>query len=132
MARFDLTDEEYAAIAPLLPPERSGKPGRPWIPHRKMLDGMFWIVRTGAPWRDLPERYGPWQTVYERFSRWRAEGLYQKILDRLSASCRREELIDLSLGAMDASVVRAHKAAAGARKKTVAAPNKAVKTRRSA
>lgn len=132
MARFDLTDEEYAAILPLLPPERPDKPGRPWICHRKMLDGIFWILRTGAPWRDLPERYGPWQTVYERFSRWRTEGLYQKILDHLSASCRREQLIDLSLGAMDASVVRAHKAAAGAQKKTVAAPKKAAKTRRSA
>ena len=72
MIRMELTDEEYALLEPDLPPERPKKAGRPWAPHRVILNGIFWDLRTGAPWRDVPERYGPWQTVYERFSRWRA------------------------------------------------------------
>ena len=67
MARYNLTDEEWAVLGPLLPPERSGKVGNPYRPHREVLNGIFWILRTGAPWRDLPERYGPWTTVYDRF-----------------------------------------------------------------
>jgi len=67
MARYNLTDEEWAVLGPLLPPERSGQAGNPYRPHREVLNGIFWILRTGAPWRDLPERYGPWTTVYDRF-----------------------------------------------------------------
>ena len=116
MTRMNLTDEEYAVLEPFLPPERPKKPGRPWLPHRPVLDGIFWLDRTGAPWRDLPECYGRWQNAYQRFSRWVNEGLWQHIVDTLQGQARRDEAIDWGLGALDSSVVHAHKAAAGARR----------------
>src|SRR5690606_33853666 len=117
MARYELTDEEYELLKPLLPPERPNRKGRPWMPHRQVLNGMFWVLRTGAPWRDMPERYGKWQTVYDRFSRWRREGLIEQMLRTLDDNARCLDLLDFDFGAMDGTVVRAHKAASGARKK---------------
>ena len=114
--RFDLSDAEYALLAPFFPPEHSGKAGRPWASHRKTLDGIFWILRTGAPWRDLPACYGPFSTVHNRLTRWRQNGLWRKMLDKLQSMARRLGRIDFSMGDLDGSVVRAHKAAAGARK----------------
>ena len=114
MIRMELTDEEYGLLEPLLPPERPKKSGRPWAPYRVILNGIFWDLRTGAPWRDLPERYGPWQTVYERFSRWQSEGLWKQIVDRLLGQARQRDGIDWSFGALDSTVVRAHPAAVGA------------------
>jgi transposase len=116
MARHDLSEEEFAALAPLLPPERSGRKGKPWRSHHEVLNGIFWILRTGAPWRDLPEGYGPWKTVYDRFRRWSKSGLFQKMLDTLEAQARRAERIDFEFSAVDGSVVRAHRCAAGALK----------------
>lgn len=82
-----------------------------------MIDGMLWIAATGAPWRDLPERFGPWESVYGRFREWSRNGLWDKILDRLKAKKHASGEIDWELFCIDGSVVRAHKAAAGARKK---------------
>lgn len=67
LRRNELTDQEWEQVAALLPPEKTGKPGRPPKDNRIMLNGMVWIARSGAPWRDLPERYGPWNSVYSRF-----------------------------------------------------------------
>jgi transposase len=67
VGRGELSDTAWAAIALLLPPD--GRRGRPWADHRKVVNGILWKLRTGALWRDLPERYGPWQTCYERFVR---------------------------------------------------------------
>ncbi len=117
MARFDLTNEEWALIEPLLPPERPGKPGCPYRSHRQVLNGIFWILRTGAPWRDVPERYGPWTTAYDRFRRWSHRGLWQRVLDALEAQARKRDQIDFEFAAVDGTVVRAHKAAAGAKKR---------------
>jgi len=107
MARFDLTDEEWAIIAPLLP-----APGRG--PKRKddrmVLDGIFYILRTGAPWRDLPERYGPRTTVYNRYNRWGKRGVWRSIFEALA-----HEGED-ALVFIDASIVKAHRAAAGSKK----------------
>jgi transposase len=128
MARYDLSDEEWAVLEPLLPPERSGKAGNPYRPHRTLLNGIFWILRSGAPWRDLPERYGAWTTVYDRFRRWSTAGVFQQMLNALEAQARRMERIDFAFGAVDGSVVRAHKSAAGARKKGLR-PKKARKTK---
>jgi transposase len=128
MPRKELTDEQFALIEPLLPPERPKKAGRPYLSHRLVLEGILWIQRTGAPWRDLPERYGKWSTAHERFRRWRREGLFQKILDALEAKGRRAERIDFEFSAVDGSTVRAHKSAAGARKKGPR-PKKAAKNR---
>jgi transposase len=128
MARYDLSDEEFAFFQPHLPPERSGKKGKPYNCHRDVLDGIFWILRSGAPWRELPERYGPWSTVYDRYRRWCKSGLFQKILNALEAQARRAERIDFELAAVDGSVVRAHRCAAGAKKKGIQ-PKKAAKNR---
>src|SRR3954467_7887987 len=70
----DLTDAQWRRLEPLLPPERP-RTGRPNHNHRTILNGILWVLRTGAPWRDLPERYGPVGTVPSRFYRWRAAGL---------------------------------------------------------
>ena len=71
MKRYELTKEQWERIKPLLPPEETGKRGRPRKDNRTMLNGMLWIVRSGAQWRELPETYGPWQSVYARFAKWR-------------------------------------------------------------
>ncbi|SCG64370.1 transposase, partial [Micromonospora halophytica] len=71
--RFELSDVEYARIAPLLPamtPQRGGR----WRDHRQVINGIVYRVRTGVPWRDVPERYGSWKTLYKRFTRWQEDG----------------------------------------------------------
>lgn len=128
MGRDELTEEKFALIAPLLPPERSGKRGHPYQSHQQVLNGIFWVLRTGAPWRDVPERYGPWSTVYDRFRRWRNDGTWQRIVDALHAQGRKMGRIDFEFAAMDGSVVRAHKSAAGA-KKRAQRPRKAANDR---
>ena len=130
MLRSEMTDEQYGLIQPLLPPERPDKPGRPFHSHRKILSGIFWIHRTGAPWRDLPSEYGNWSTVYERFRQWRRDGLFQEILDALESKARKAEKIDFAFSAVDGSTIRAHKSAAGARKKKGSRSRKTEKTRR--
>ncbi len=79
LRRYELTDEEWNQIVSLLPPENSGKQGRPSKCNRTILNGIVWIARSGAPWRDLPERYGPWQTVYSRFRKWMEDGILDNI-----------------------------------------------------
>ena len=79
MNRHDLTYEQWARVEPLLPPVRSGRPGRPYHDHRRILNGILWLAKTGVPWRDLPERFGPWKTVANRFYRWRQAGIWQRV-----------------------------------------------------
>src|SRR5262245_37032300 len=81
MARFDLSDAEWAIIAPLLPKSR----GVARVDDRRVLNGIFWILRTGSPWRDLLERYGPYTTVYNRFNRWAKAGVWVRIFEALAA-----------------------------------------------
>ena len=118
MKRHALSDAQWEQIADLMP--ANDGPGRPWSEHRLMIDGMLWILATGAPWRDLPERFGPWKTVYERFRRWVREGVWDGILNCLQARRHAAGAIDWELFCIDGSVVRAHKAAAGAEKKPAA------------
>jgi transposase len=112
--RHELSDEEWARLAPLLPPEKP-KTGRANKDHRLIVNGILWHLGTGAPWRDLPERYGPWQSVYTRFRRWRLAGVW----DRVFAALQREEdaagRVDWSVQFVEGSVVRAHQHAAGAK-----------------
>jgi transposase len=82
-----------------------------------MLDAVLWVMKTGAPWRDLPERFGPWQTAYGRFRRWRREGLLDRLVSHLQRDLDREGLIDWSAFCIDSTHVRATRSAAGARKK---------------
>ena len=110
LRRYELTDEEWNRIAPLLLPENSGKQGRPQKCSRTILNGIVWIARSGAPWRDLPERYGSWQTVYSHFRKWIEDGTLDNIFRVLSLEA---ELTELSI---DASIVKAHQHSAGAKK----------------
>ena len=105
--RYDLTDFEWSVIEPLLP----NKPrGVPRVDDRRVLSGIFWILRSGAPWRDLPERYGPYTTSYNRFNRWRKAGVWDRIMDAAS------EAYDGDIQMIDSSVVRVHQHAANVKK----------------
>jgi transposase len=114
MGRHELMDAQWLTLAPLLPPEKPPV-GRPSHPHRRILNGILWILATGAPWRDLPERFGPWHTVASRFYRWRRAGIWQQILIALQELADRRGELDRSLHLLDSTSVRAHQHAAGAK-----------------
>lgn len=106
MARGDLTDEQWAVLEPLLP--KGTKAGRPPVwPRRQLIDGIRFRVRTGIPWRDVPEQYGPWARVYDLFRRW------QRIFTALQARADARDLITCDIN-VDSTVCRAHPHAAGA------------------
>jgi len=109
MVRMGLPDTIWERIAGLLPTER-GRRGRPAKPHRGIVEAIAWILRTGAPWRDLPAEAGPWKTVYNRFRRWCVAGVWSGVMAELAgcAGC------DEGLVLIDGSIVRAHQHAAGA------------------
>ena len=97
--RYELTDFEWAAIKPLLP----NKPrGVPRVNDRRVLNGIFWVLRSGAPWRDLPVSFGPRTTCYNRFVRWRRAGVWGRIMNALSADH------DAAVQMIDTSIVRVH------------------------
>lgn len=111
LRRYELTDEEWLRIEPLLPPENTGKQGRPRKDNRIIMNGIVWLARSGAPWRDLPERYGSWKTVfYSRFRKWIDDGILDNIFRILSLEAELEEL------SIDASIIQAHQHSAGAKK----------------
>src|SRR5438067_8930935 len=112
--RHELTDAEWARLAPLLPPERPPV-GRPNQAHRLILNGILWKLRTGAPWRDLPERYGPWESVATRFRRWRLAGVWDRVLAAVQAAGDADGQLDWSVHFLDGTVIRAHQHAAGAK-----------------
>ncbi len=116
MKRHELMDEQWALIEPLVPPSKACT-GRPPRDRRILLNGIFWILHTGAPWRDLPERFGPWQTVYHHFAKWRREGVFAEIIEALQITLDQDGLIDWDLWCIDGANVRAARAAAGADKK---------------
>ena len=106
MARFDLSDEEWAVIEPLLPKKGRGPTRKD---DRMVLNGIFYILRTGAPWRDLPDRYGPHTTVYNRYVRWGDRGIWRGIFEALANQC------EDALVFVDSSIVKAHRSASGAK-----------------
>lgn len=113
--RGDLNSAQWKRIHPLLPPQKPVV-GRPNNDHRTTVNGILWILRTGAPWRDLPERYGAWQTVSGRFYRWRKQGIWSKLLASLQQQADAEGKINWEIHFVDGSVIRAHQHAAGARR----------------
>lgn len=117
MARGDLTDREWERLSRYLPPQVTGRPGNRYIDHRTVINGMLWVLRTGAPWRDMPERYGKWQTVYSRFRRWTLAGVWQRVLGEIQAEEEGKGGIDWDKTALDGSYVKAHPHASGALKK---------------
>jgi len=112
VGRGELTDRAWAQIEPLLPVSQ-GRGGR-WVDHRRVINGILWKLRTGAPWRDLPERYGSWQTCYDRFVRWRRDGTWERLL--ADAQTKNDAVGEVEwVISVDSSVIRAHQHAAGAR-----------------
>lgn len=105
-----MSDEEWAFFAPFVI-EAGPRRGRPPKDHRLVLDGVFWIARTGAPWRDLPDHFGKWSSVYRQFRRWSLAGLWDLLLEALNDT---EGVCD-GLQMIDSTIVRAHHCAAGAR-----------------
>jgi transposase len=116
MKRHQLTDEQWALVEPHVPRSKA-RTGRPASDPRRMLDGVFWVLHTGAPWRDLPERFGPWQTVYDHFRNWRKAGVFAAIIEALQLKLDKDGYIDWDLWCVDGAHVRASRAAAGADKK---------------
>ncbi len=112
--RGELTDEQWEKIEPYLPPQKAWT-GKPSHNHRTIINGILWILRTGAPWRDLPKRYGVHSTVSSRFYRWRKAGVWDEILAGLQQKADAEGHIDWEVHFADSTVVRAHQHAAGAK-----------------
>jgi transposase len=112
--RGNLTNEQWERLAPLLPPRKPAT-GKPAHEHRTILNGILWKLRTGAPWRDLPERYGPWSTVHSRFRRWRLAGIWDRVFAAVQQQADAAGRVDWSVHFVDGSVVRAHQHAAGAK-----------------
>lgn len=113
--RYELTDQQWERLQPLLPPQKP-KTGRPSVDHRRILNGILWIIRTGAPWRDLPERYGPWRTVASRFYRWRKAGVWERLFAAVQQQGDASGQLDWDLHFVDGTVIRAHQHAAGLKK----------------
>jgi transposase len=118
--RHALTDEQWLLIEPLFRKTKA-KTGRPPRDPRQMLDGVLWILNTGAAWRDLPARFGPWQTVFDHFSNWRRNGVFTRVVEALQIKLDQKGLIDWELWCVDGSNVRASRAAAGAETKVSSA-----------
>lgn len=116
MRRGELSDEQWDRLEPLLPAQKP-RTGRPNVEHRQIINGILWVLRTGAPWRDLPERYGSWSTVASRFYRWREAGIWERIWAQVQSEADEQDEIDWEIHLLDGTVVRAHQHAAGAKKR---------------
>ena len=107
MARYDLSEAEWRIVEPLLPPPGGGKAR---VDDRRVVNGIFYVLRTGSPWRDLPDAFGEWNSVFRRFSRWSRKGVWCRLFAAMSDDPDFEYLI------VDSTIVRAHQHAAGAKK----------------
>jgi putative transposase len=108
MARFDLSDFEWSVIQPLLPNKMRGVKR---VDDRRVLNGIFWRLRTGAPWADIPARYGPYTTCVNRFNRWRKAGVWATLLQSVSM------VYEGDIQMIDSSSIRVHQHAANGKKK---------------
>jgi len=115
MHRYELTDEQWSRIAQFFPP--NGRRGGQWHDHRTAVNGILWILSSGAPWRDLPPRYGPFQTVHRRHLTWRRDGTWEAALAHLRLAADARGLIDWAQWNADSTSVRATRHAAGARRR---------------
>jgi len=110
--RHAIRDEDWERIKDLLP-GRAGQPGVTAKDNRLFIDAVLWIAKTGAPWRDLPQRFGNWNSVFRRFSRWARKGVWRKLFGAFQDE-------DLEWLVLDSTIIRAHPHAAGAKKKPTA------------
>ncbi len=108
--RYELSDSEWEQLRKYFPEREAGQLGRPRSDDRLLLNGVLWVLRSGAAWRDVPERYGPWSTVYNRFVKWQESGLFAHILEELGEDA---DLQDISI---DSTSIKAHQHSAGAKK----------------
>jgi transposase len=108
--RYELTDPEWDALQRFLPSVVTG--GRPRVDDRRVLNGIVWKIRSGAPWRDVPSRYGSWQSVYTRFRRWALDGTFGRMLAEVQTRADAAGDIDW-LVSVDSTIVRAHQTATG-------------------
>lgn len=116
MPRYALTENEFRTIEPLI--AYKPKRGRPPTQIREMFDAIMWILCSGAPWRDLPAQYPPWKSVYHRFRYYQRHGILEQVIEALMLKASKNRQIQLTLVCIDGSYIRAHRHAAGARKKT--------------
>jgi transposase len=121
VGRGELTESAWTTLEPLLPAR--GRRGGQWRDHRTVINGMLWKLRTGAPWRDLPKRYGAWQTCADRLYRWRREGLWDRLLTHVQTKSDAvgEVVWEVSI---DSSTARAQQHASGARRRRSRADEK--------
>ena len=117
MPRHEMTDREWTRLKLLLPKRRTGRPSKD---HRMIINALLWLAKTGAPWRDLPERFGPWRTVATRFYRWTRSGLWERILAELRRTADAKGGIDWEVHMVDSTSVRAHRCTAGAKGGSIA------------
>src|SRR5947209_12807773 len=108
---MDLTDAQWAVLQPFLHPKPVRKRGRPWQDARAVFNGILWVLRTGAPWHDLPDRYPPYQTCHRRFQQWQRDGTLTRLLHALAEDLRARGKLDLSETFIDASFSSAKKGA---------------------
>lgn len=116
MIRHRLTDEQWQLVSSFIP-RSTARTGRPARDPRDMLDGILWVLVTGAAWRDLPDVFGPWETVYYYFALWQRTGLFERILQALQASLDEAGQLDWSAWCVDGTSIRASRAAGGAAQK---------------
>ena len=118
--RYELSQRQWELVKDELPQPsvRADGKDRPSRSDRELLNGVFWILCSGSPWRDLPAKYGPWQTVYDRFRKWQQLGVFEQILNKLRLRLQQDGCFDVHTWFVDATINRAHKAAAGAKRKT--------------
>ena len=112
---MDLTEEQWAIVEPLLPRsvKRADGKGRPRLDNRAILNGILWVMRTGAPWHDMPNRYPPYQTCHRRFQEWVRSGTCEKILRKLVEDVKKRGDLDLMECFIDGTFVMAKKGAQG-------------------
>lgn len=108
--RYEMTDQEWKQIEPYFMPKTNKTGGRPMNDLRNTINGIIWIARSGAPWRDLPERYGEWNTVYKAFARFEERGIFTKLFEVLSIDA---DMQDISI---DSTSCKVHQDGTGAKK----------------
>lgn len=113
--RYEIPDAAWELVADIFTKHR--RTGRPRTDDRLMLNGVLWVLCSGAAWRDMPERFGPWSTVYQRFRDWRNQGTFDQMLKRLHLKLNEKGMIDLKTWMIDSTAVRATRASSGAGKK---------------
>lgn len=116
MIRYRLTDEQWQTVSPFIPVSNA-RTGRPAKDPGLMLDGILWVLVTGAAWRDLPESFGPWENIYSYFARWQRNGAFARILEALQVKLDENGKLDWSAWCVDGTSIRASRAAGGASQK---------------